>query len=227
MAHYGILRNYRFPDTKVANEDLRGATVHGRNDEKLGKIDDVIFDHHDGAIRYVVIDTGGWLSSHKFLVPPQQLRPSARHKDDFVVDLDKKQIEKFPPYHEADVLSEQRWRDYENLYQASWMTDPVQHRKGSDHNITPTATEMPPEPGSLGSQISPQENRELSERIIPAGADEVTIENSGAGLGSRWLTFESRLRQHRRDLTEGCPSCSVGPVSDRADESAEDERKAV
>jgi sporulation protein YlmC with PRC-barrel domain len=227
MAHYGTLQDFRFSDPQAASEDIRGAHVYGRNDDKLGKIDDVIFDHSSGAIRYIVVDTGGWLASHKFLVPPQQLGQSARHKGDFTIDLDKKQIESFPPYRAADIASEDRWRDYEDRYQAAWMNGPVQHRKGSDHNVTPTASEMPPEPGSIGSQISEEENRRLSERIIPAGTDEVTIQDSGAGIGPRWLTFESRLRQHRRDLTTSCPSCTVGPVSDRGDESAADERKSV
>ncbi len=227
MAHFGTLQNYRFSDPQAASEDIRGAKVYGRNDEKLGKIDDVIFDHASGDIRYVVIDTGGWLSSKKFLVPPQQLRQTAKHSGDFAVDLDKKQIESFPPYEQSDVKSEEHWRDYENRYQAAWVGGPVQHRKGSDHDITPTADEMPPEPDSIGSQISEAENRRLSERIIPAGSDEVTIQDSGAGIGSRWLTFESRLRQAHRDLTLGCPSCTVGPASDRGDENVTDERKAV
>jgi hypothetical protein len=47
------------------------------------------------------------------------------------------------------------------------------------------------------------------------------------GIGPRWLNFESRLRQHRRDITESCPTCTVGPVSDRAAESVDQERKAV
>lgn len=50
MAHFGTLRNYRFSDTQAACEDIRGAKVYGRDDEKLGKIDDVIFDHSSGAI---------------------------------------------------------------------------------------------------------------------------------------------------------------------------------
>jgi sporulation protein YlmC with PRC-barrel domain len=226
MAHFGTLRDYRFDDTQIASEDIRGANVYGRDDDKLGKIDDVIFDHSNGAIRYVVIDTGGWLSSKKFLVPPQQLRESAKHKNDFAIDLDRRQIETFPPYRESDVGSEGRWKDYEDRYQAAWMSGPVQHRKGSDHNITPTTAEMPPQPGSIGNQISWQENRNLSERIIPAGTDEVTIDNSGSGIGGRWLTFENRLRARRRDLTLNCPTCSVGPASD-SDEGVADERKAV
>jgi len=51
------------------NDDIRGATVYGLEDEKLGEIDDLIFDHSTMEIRYVVVDSGGWLPSRKFLLP--------------------------------------------------------------------------------------------------------------------------------------------------------------
>ncbi len=226
MAHYGTLRNYEFNDTERA-DDIRGSNVYGRNDEKLGKIDDVIFDHNTGEIRYAVIDTGGWLSTKKFIIPRQQLRPSTEHENDFAMDVDKKQIEAFPPYDEEDLSSQDRWGDYEKQYEKAWTSDPVQHREGSDHNITPTAQEMPEQSGSIGSQLTPKENRDLSSRIIPAGSDDVTISNSAVGIGDRWLNFESRLRQRRRDIVESCASCTIGPAADRSAGSVENERKAV
>ena len=226
MPHYGMLRDYTFDDAGTA-EDIRGSKIYGRDDEKLGKIDDVIFDHSTGGIRYVVVDTGGWLSSKKFLVPPERLRPSQKHADDFEINATKEQIQQFPPFNESDLKSDENWKQYEKLYKAGWHDDPIQHRKGSDRDITPTPDEMPEQSGSIGSQLSQEEQEELSSRIIPAGANEVTIQNSAAGLGSRWLTFEDRLRQRRRDITEDCESCTVGPASDRGAESVADERKAV
>jgi hypothetical protein len=226
MAHYGLLRDYRFDDLNT-EDDIRGSAVYGRDDEKLGKIDDVIFDHATGAIRFVVVDTGGWFTHKKFLVPPHRLHSSAEHEDDFTVNLDKSQIETLPRYVEADVESDERWKRYEKQYDEAWHSGPVQHRKGSDHDITPTPDEMPAEPGSIGSQLSPSERAELNSRIIPGGTDEVTIQNSAMGIGSRWLTFEDRLRQRRRDITTGCTTCTVGPASDRGSESASQERKAV
>src|SRR5207253_8698394 len=56
----------------------------------------VIFDHLTGAIRYVVIDTGRWLHSQKFIVPPDRLHASTQHEDDFQIDLTKEQIGGFP-----------------------------------------------------------------------------------------------------------------------------------
>jgi len=226
MPHYGLLRDYRFDDLGT-DEDIRGSNVYGRDDEKLGKIDDVIFDHSTGAIRYVVVDTGGWFKHKKFLVPPHRLHSSAEHKDDFAVNLHKQQIETLPPYNESDVESEDKWKAYEKRYDEAWHAGPVQHRKGSDRDITPTPQEMPAESGSIGSQLTPSERAEVNSRIIPAGSDEVTISSSAVGIGSRWLTFEERLRQRRRDITRACTTCTVGPASDRASESAAQERKAI
>jgi sporulation protein YlmC with PRC-barrel domain len=106
MPHYGTLQDYRFTDADA--DDIRGSKIYGRDDEKLGKVDDVIFDHATGAIRYVVVDTGGWLSSKKFIVPADRLRPSVEHEDAYRVDLSKEQIESFPPYDESDVKDEDK-----------------------------------------------------------------------------------------------------------------------
>ena len=48
MTHIGTLRDYRFTNVDEATDDIRGAKVYGLDDEKLGKIDDVIFDHATG-----------------------------------------------------------------------------------------------------------------------------------------------------------------------------------
>ena len=143
MAHLGTLRDYRFSDIENATDDIRGAKLYGVNDEKLGKIDDVIFDHATGGIRYVVVDTGGWLSTKKFIVPPYQLSQSENHEDDFQVHLTREQIESFPPYNESDIESDEKWNDYEGRYRSKWSDGPVMHREGTDRNITPTTSQIP------------------------------------------------------------------------------------
>jgi len=224
MAHYGLLGDFEFDDAS-ATGDIRGANIYGRDDEKLGKIDDVIFDHSTGSIRYVVVDAGGWFSTKKFLVPVHRLHSSADHENDFSVNLTKEQIAAFPAYDEPDVSSQDKWDDYQKRYDSAWQSGPVQHREGSDHNVTPTATEMPAESGSIGSQLTPSQRTELNSRIIPAGGNDLTIDTGGTGIGSRWLTFEDRLRQRRRDITHGCTTCTAGSASDRT-ESATEVRKA-
>jgi hypothetical protein len=224
MAHYGLLGDFEFDDASAA-EDIRGANIYGRDDEKLGKIEDVIFDHSTGSIRYVVVEAGGWFSTKKFLAPVHRLHSSANHESDFSVNLTKEQIEAFPAYNEPDVESEGKWDAYQKQYDSAWQSGPVQHREDTDRNVTPTATEMPAESGSIGSQLTPSQRAELNSRIIPPGGNDLTIDTGGTGIGSRWLSFEDRLRQRRRDITQGCTTCTAGSAS-RQPESATEVRKA-
>lgn len=202
MAHFGMLREYRFADVA---EDIRGSKLYGLNDEKLGKIDDVIFDYSTGQIRYIVVDTGGWLSTKKFVVPADQLRPSAEHKDDFAVDLTKKQVEGFPPYNESDLESDEQWGDYEKSYRSKWETSPVMHRAETDRNITPTTQQMPgnsPSARAAGDLAAEEvtDTDALTAGGFAASTDTVEISQSANGIGPRWDTFQNRLRERRKEV---------------------------
>jgi sporulation protein YlmC with PRC-barrel domain len=233
MAHYGTLRNFRFSDTDV--DDIRGSSVYGREDDKLGKIDDVIFDHSTGDIRYAVVDTGGWLSTKKFLVPADRLRAFSKHDDDFEIDMDRRQVESLPPYNEEDMKSDEKWNDYEGRYRSKWVDGPVMHRAETDRNITPTTAQMTQGTGATGpknweagsertsmghgtgsaetSQSAVNAAASRTERVIPPTSNEVTIRSSAAGIGPRWSNFEERLRQRRKEAVLGCNTCIIG--SDR------------
>lgn len=209
MANYGVLRNYRFTD---AAEDIRGAKLYGLDDEKLGKIDDVIFDHSTGLIRYVVVDTGGWLKTKMFIVPAERLRASAKHDDDFTVDLTKAQVESFPPYVETDLESDEQWSDYEGRYRSKWESDPVMHRAQTDRNITPTTEQMrgnspsaraagPAGVARTGTGGDAEiEDTEFIEPGFAAGTSTVEIDDTAVGIGPRWDTFQDRLRERRKEV---------------------------
>src|SRR6476661_8199102 len=99
MPHYGILRDHKMEDV----DDLRGADVYGVNDEKLGTIDDVIFDHSSGDIRYIVLKTGGLLSRKKVMVPANRVEPYGNHDDKFYAELDKERLEMLPEFTEEKM----------------------------------------------------------------------------------------------------------------------------
>jgi len=201
MAKHGMLRDFRFTD---ATEDIRGSKLYGLNDEKLGKIDDVIFDYFTGLIGYVVVDTGGWLTSKKFIVPADRLRLSAEHEDDFAVDLNKQQVESFPPYNELDLESDEQWADYEGRYRAKWEANPVMHRAETDRNITPTAQQMPGNSAAnRAADFAAAENTDtgaLTEGGFAASTDSVVISQSAVGIGPRWDRFQDRLRERRKQV---------------------------
>ncbi len=123
---YSTLRDYRF---NRDIDDIRGSSIYGPGDDKLGKIDDVIFDSDNGQIRYLVVDTGGWLSSRRFLVPPEEIQPSATHDNDFTVNMTKAQIERFPALDEKVLEDKQKFEDYDKSYRSSWTTTEPSSRK--------------------------------------------------------------------------------------------------
>ena len=192
MAHYSTLRDYEF--SSVGVEDVRGAAVYGPNDKKLGKIHDVIFDHTNGNITFVVIDTGGWLTTKKFLVPANQLADSAKHDRDFVVDLTQEQIERFPPYDESDLDSDEKWSMYENRYRDSWSEGSILHREGSSRTVTPSPSTASgtPQSQSLSADSRTQQEADLAaaeaatDRVFPSSGNEwernpVGVQSEAAG----------------------------------------------
>ena len=239
MPHYGTLGAY---DVSDPAEDIRGSKIYGMDDEKLGKIEDVIFDHTTGNIEFVVVDTGGWLTSKKFLVPAERLRSSTEHDGDFSTDLTKQRIEDLPPYDENDLKSEAKWGDYQNRYRSKWETGPVMHRQGTDRNITPTTQQLEGSKsatenagGSMRIHLADREQAQADvnaasasgDRVIPAGGDSVVISNSAVGIGGRWDTFQARLRERRKEAVGTCGSCTVGPASAHGSENVTTEKKAV
>ena len=206
MGRYGTLGDYRFSDTQEAALDIRDAKIFGQKDQELGHIDDVVFDEATGAIVYVVVETGGWLSSKKFIVPPQEVRPSLQHQDDFLVDLTKEQIESFPAYDEKDLTSEERWADYEKRYRSKWVESPVMHREATDRNVPPT-TEQQVGAGS-GTIPANDDTAELDVRELEAATEvtpihvEGTMEVSASGPSLRWSAFEDSLRQRREEVLQ-------------------------
>jgi sporulation protein YlmC with PRC-barrel domain len=198
MTIYSTLGDYRFPNTEDAAHDLRGSKVYGVDDnEKLGEVDDVIFDQATGAIVYAVVDTGGWLNSKKFIVPPEKLQASAKHEKDFRVNLTEEQIESFPPYDSASVTSEEGWTDYEKRYRSKWETGPVMHREGTDRNITPTTQQQIDAGSGALALTSDAETFEVTP--IRTNAE---MEVSASGPTLNWTTFEDKLRQRREEVLE-------------------------
>ncbi|MCU1221336.1 MAG: PRC-barrel protein [Candidatus Angelobacter sp.] len=133
MPHYGLLHDLKLADI----DDLRGAEVYGVDDEKLGTIDDVIFDHSTGEIRYIVLKTGGLLSRRKVMVQADRIEPYGEHDNKFYVDLDKERLELLPEFKEEALKSDADWSAYVTSYEKLWTDSPLMHNKVTGRIITP------------------------------------------------------------------------------------------
>jgi sporulation protein YlmC with PRC-barrel domain len=138
MPHYGILHDHKMEDV----DDLRGADVYGVNDEKLGTIDDVIFDHSSGDIRYIVLKTGGLLSRKKAMVPANRVEPYGNHDDKFYAELDKERLEMLPEFNDETMKAQGNWSTYEQDYEKRWNDGAVMYNKNTGRLITPPPEEV-------------------------------------------------------------------------------------
>ena len=96
-------------------KELRGLSI-AATDGDVGTIDDLYFDDAQWTIRYLVVDTGGWMSGRKVLIPIHALSHADWAGEILRINLDKKQIEDSPGIDSAKPVSRQHETDIFNHY---------------------------------------------------------------------------------------------------------------
>ncbi|MCD2450587.1 PRC-barrel domain-containing protein [Methylicorpusculum oleiharenae] len=85
-------------------------------DGELGTVNEFYFDDHYWTIRYLVADTGNWLTGRKILISPYALAGVNKEEQFIAVDLTKKQIEDSPSLDSDKPVSRQFEEDYYQFY---------------------------------------------------------------------------------------------------------------
>jgi uncharacterized protein YrrD len=81
-------------------------------DGEIGKVKEFYFDDHHWTIRYLVVDTGNWLTGRQVLISPYALATAFKEEKDITVALTKKQIEDSPSLETHKPVSQQ----FEEIY---------------------------------------------------------------------------------------------------------------
>ena len=92
---------------------LKGYTLQSLDGE-IGKVKEFYFDDQHWAIRYLVADTGNWLTSRRVLLSPYALVAVLEEEQHIAIDLTKKQIENSPSLNSDKPVS----RQFEEAYYA-------------------------------------------------------------------------------------------------------------
>ena len=66
------------------------------SDGRLGTVSDFLFDDASWLVRWLVVDTGNWLSGRKVLLPPSVLGHLDPKEDEFSVELTMQQVKDSP-----------------------------------------------------------------------------------------------------------------------------------
>jgi uncharacterized protein YrrD len=92
-------------------------------DGDIGKIKEFYFDDHTWRVRYLVVDTGGWLSGRRVLIAPRLLGQVDGVESHIAVNLTRAQVEQSPPIEAGRPLSrqyEEAWHRHYGL-QGYWL----------------------------------------------------------------------------------------------------------
>ena len=86
-------------------------------DGEIGKVKDFYFDDSYWTIRYVIVDTGTWLTEKQVLISPYAIRDYLTDTGDIEVSLNKKQIENSPAEDTHKPVSRQFEDSYNTYYE--------------------------------------------------------------------------------------------------------------
>jgi hypothetical protein len=81
-------------------------------DGEIGKVKEFYFDDLHWTIRYLVADTGNWMTGRQVLISPYALGTAKREEHNIIVNLTKKQIEDSPSLNSDKPVSRQFEEDY-------------------------------------------------------------------------------------------------------------------
>lgn len=85
-------------------------------DGEIGTVSEFYFDDQHWAVRYLVADTGGWLSGRQVLISPYALVGAIKEDGAIAVNLTRQQIQDSPSLNSDKPVSRQFEVDYHGYY---------------------------------------------------------------------------------------------------------------
>ncbi len=98
---------------------LKGYTLDSL-DGQIGKVEEFYFDDRHWTIRYLVADTGNWLTGRQVLISPYALGSVTTEDEHIDINLTKDQLEHSPSLNSDKPVSRQFEEDYHGYY--GWPT---------------------------------------------------------------------------------------------------------
>lgn len=115
--HKSVSRQHATQFADPADPHLRSCkAVNGyqvqASDGELGYVSDFLIEEDSWVIRYLVVNTGNWLSGNQVLVPPQWASAISWDDRSVSVDLTRATIEAAPRFFSCHALNRQQELDY-------------------------------------------------------------------------------------------------------------------
>lgn len=91
-----------FSDDSLSHLD--DYSVYVDQDNKVGSVEDGLFDDATGRFRYLIVDTGAWIFGKKVLLPIGKAEFDTNDRRVYVRGLTKEQVENLPEYDRSKVV---------------------------------------------------------------------------------------------------------------------------
>ncbi len=104
------------PGTLRDAKHLLGYSIRA-TDGEIGSVADLYFDDERWAIRYLVVDTGGWLTGRKVLISPRAIGEPDWNAKVLPVRLTKSQVQKSPDIDTKKPVSRQHEAQHLGYYE--------------------------------------------------------------------------------------------------------------
>jgi hypothetical protein len=88
----------------------------GAVDGEIGQVRDLYVDDEAWVVRYLVVETGGWLSSKKVLISPIAIGEPDRAKRLLPVSITKEQVKNSPDFDSEQPVTRQHEMEYSSYY---------------------------------------------------------------------------------------------------------------
>ena len=120
---------------------LVGSAVNA-SDGSIGSLTALFFDDVSWTIRYLVVDTGGWLSGREVLISPYSVRQPLQSGRQFDLALTREQVQNSPGVDTQQPVSRQHERQMMNYYGYPGYWDGSELWAMGAYPLPPTPEEM-------------------------------------------------------------------------------------
>jgi len=98
-----------------STQTLKGYAIQA-TDGLLGKIEEILFDDDQWAVRYFVVNTGSWLTGKKVLISPIAVKGIKAENQTMIVTLSRQQVKQSPDIDTDKPVSRQMEIQYYDYY---------------------------------------------------------------------------------------------------------------
>ncbi len=137
-------------------------------DGEIGHVSAAFFDDQSWTIRYLVVDTGNWLSGRSVLISPYSVKPNAEATRSVEVALTREQVKNSPDIDTHQPVSRQHEQEFLSYYAYPEYWD------GGALWAMGSLPVLPPEPGLTERAQEVRERAERSGDVHLRSSTEVT-----------------------------------------------------